>query len=164
MNILASPTTWAGAASCFALAGWIVGRWHALAMRPSQAPDQPSVHHAPAAVPAGSAGTASSLLFASNASADWIDNAMSLSELHDEITALRRRERVLATILPDASMLDRSSADLRQCRKLASIADSACDCLHDSQRPGDAAPQTQAALWTQRAAQPSPGRPSLTRV
>lgn len=85
--------------------------------------------------------------------ADPLDNVTSLAELHEAITALRRRERVLSTLSPDAVMLDRrEDAGAGGCFRI------------DRERLFGAGLLTTPAISPLRAPQPSPDASSFTRV
>lgn len=137
MEIFANPAALVGAGSCIAVAGWIMGRWHGTAMEPLAEPDQADLLHVPgeASVDAGIATPT-----AHKAQTDTADKAIGLDELHDEITALRRRERVLASLRSDGFVLENIIPGAR----------------HRSTIAISAAPST--------VAQPSLGASSLTRV
>lgn len=137
MEIFANPSAFVGAGSCIAVAGWIMGRWHGIAVQSPAAPDQPDLLQVSGEASA-KAGIAAAT--ARKAQTDTADHAIALNELHDEITALRRRERVLASLPSDGFVLENT---VSAARNRSTIAISA-------------APST--------VAQPSLGASSLTRV
>lgn len=137
MEIFANPAAFVGAGSCIAVAGWIMGRWHGIAVQSPAAPDQPDLLQVSGEASA-KAGIAAAT--ARKAQTDTADPAIALNELHDEITALRQRERVLANLSSHAFVLENT---VPAARNRGNIAISS-------------APQA--------VAQPSPGASSLTRV
>lgn len=109
MDVFLSPAGLVAAMCCVALAGWALGRWQgkerllgAQVSGPDTLPAAPG--GAKPKLPTLSAIAQTDLGVAS-------DNAISLSDLHDEVTAFRRRERVFATLAPATLCLDPQSPD-----------------------------------------------------
>lgn len=152
MEILASPAALVGVASCIAVAGWGMGCWHGIAVRRPEPSIQANQPPAPGSAPTAAECLAQSgALFSptGNDNAASADCGLALSAMHDEITALRRRERVLANLAPDALILANSSApSLRESGDV-------------ERRPGAYAANT---VPPRETPYPSPGASTLTRV
>ncbi|HSF12662.1 MAG TPA: hypothetical protein VLA50_06780 [Erythrobacter sp.] len=162
MDILANVAAWAGAGSLVALAGWAMGRWHGLAGQGDTAASDHSPQTAtasgvdkPRPVVARAVGTAV---------ADQADNAISLCELHEEVTALRHREQILATLAPDALMMDRRGGTVAERTASAIPIASASDNQQDCPRLVSKAPKRPVIAQPQASPQPSPGASPFTRV
>lgn len=112
MDVLVSPAGLVAVMSCMALTGWALGRWQGgapLLVAPAHAPQ--SAHRDPSVPPAP---IGSALPHERMGRVDAADCGISLGELHDEVTAIRLRERVLATFAADALLLGRASVDERR--------------------------------------------------
>ncbi|MBA4043063.1 MAG: hypothetical protein C0471_01380 [Erythrobacter sp.] len=161
MDILANAAVWVGAGCLVALAGWAMGRWQGLVGRGDAATSDHSLQTVtasgadkPRATVARAVGTAV---------ADQADNAISLCELHEEVTALRHREQILATLAPDALMMDRRGRAVAE-RATAIPSGSASDNRQDCPRLPSQPPKRAAMAQPRATPQPSPGASPLTRV
>lgn len=159
MEMFVSPAGLIAVMSCMVLTGWTLGRWQGGARR------------IPSAVPVFNDTRALSHLPDTQISrAETAANAMSLCDLHAEVTAFRRRERVLASVAPDALHLGLPSVaalgkhnwakthGASHCPILESSAP-VCICGADCGRPLRAPSVVQIKV-----VQPSPGWSPLTRV
>lgn len=99
MDILASPASLGGLVSLVVLGAWAVGRWQGGAAfaqwhERQVAPDVPG-QIPPDCLQLGGANRSQAP-----------ESAISLSQLHDEISAFRRQEQIFAAVTPDALILD----------------------------------------------------------
>jgi hypothetical protein len=170
MVFLAAQAALWGLISCVALGAWALGRWQAGAGWAANSLAGLSSPRDPQIVPALAEAKASTLASIPAQGRDdgphALDSAISLGDLHDEISAFRRREQIFATLAPGALLLDQ--------RPIASQHDSAAmdvACAQvDRAYPvctcgGDCGGSLRTAAAVQiKAAQPSLGWSSLTRV
>lgn len=165
MEIVANAAAWVGAGSMLALAGWALGRWHGL---PERLIEQPSPPVAGNDCPET---TLTPMLLAlapqprRMANADVVDYAVSLSDLHTEITALRQREQILATLAPDHPMMDggHSAAGFAPARPMPE-APVVTHSTAGGERAGAQAPPALPEAPLLKMPQPSSAAASLTRV
>lgn len=110
MDFMANPTLLGGTTGVLMLAAWALGRWQAspalssngpAALPLPREPETPRMTH--------QARMPGPVLYQQHSRPEGAvasDMAISLCDLHAEISAFRRREQVLATFTPDALMLD----------------------------------------------------------
>lgn len=163
-----------GMISAAMLVAWALGRWQAsppVSAKLPHAVPLPRALRAPQATPNL---RTPGLLFCqpqtSLGGADPFDHAMSLTDLHAEISAFRRSQRVFAALAPDAVILDCCDSGAVRMPAAGGVssqpagsplnaADPDCSC---GQNCGGYLRAAAAAQIS--AAQPSLGWPSLTRV
>jgi hypothetical protein len=170
MEYLAAPAALWGLISCIALGAWALGRWQGgagwAANMPVALPPPRDPRAAQALAEAKPSTPVSNPAQRRIDGLHALDSAISLGDLHDEISAFRRREQIFATLAPGALIL--------HCRPIASQrdavakdgacsqvdrADPACTC------GGDCGGSLRTAATVQiKASQPSLGFSSLTRV
>jgi hypothetical protein len=161
MEIFASAATWVGAGSMAAVAGWAFGRWHGLIGQTATLTDRlpriasASAAHEPVSAAVRAVGTAL---------ADQADNAISLCDLHDQVTALRHREQILATLAPEALMMDQTSAAEAEGPIDTNPAAPDSDVRNDCPRLVSAPLKCGSPAQREAADQPSPGASPFTRV
>lgn len=110
MDYLATPAAWWGLISCVALGAWALGRWQSgaglAANMPLELPPQRDPQTAPTLPEAKSLTPESIPAQRRDDHLHALDSAISLGDLHDEISAFRRREQIFATHAPGALLLD----------------------------------------------------------
>jgi hypothetical protein len=174
MDLLASPSALIGLIGCIGLAGWSMGRWQGLTAHAQAADDLLETHRGPQARAITPDPPAFTGLQTPTANAGLRENAITLSDMHAEITRFRHREQVLATLKTEAAIFDqRASGQLEVCRTLGALGslhfkelvveDVSCRCLQVSGDPVVAQP-TMTSPAAVSMAQPSPGASPLTRV
>jgi hypothetical protein len=174
MDLLANPSALIGLIGCIGLAGWSMGRWQGLTAHAQADDDLSEMQHSPQSSAITSDPPAFTGLHTPNANAGLRDTAMTLSDMHAEITRFRHREQVLATLDTEAVVFDRrSSGRLALCRDIDALGtprchgllvdDVPCQCLQGCGDQVVAQPAT-ATSGPVSMPQPSPGVSSLTRV
>ncbi|MDP5102378.1 MAG: hypothetical protein NWP98_00455 [Erythrobacter sp.] len=107
---MANPALLGGMTGILMLAAWALGRWQANLALSFNAPaglPMPSESQTPSMAPQAWADGSTLYQQHSHPEGAFASNiAMSLCELHAEVSAFRRREKVFATLAPDAFMLD----------------------------------------------------------
>lgn len=174
MDYFANPALlWGGLISAAMLVAWALGRWQASPPLSAKIPDAVPLRRALRTTQATPNLRTPGLLFCqpqtSLGGADAFDHAMSLIDLHAEISAFRRSERVFATLAPDAVILDCFASGAARMPVAGGVvsqsagsplnaADPNCSCGHNcgGYLRASAAPQI-------RTAQPSPGLPAVGR-
>jgi hypothetical protein len=165
MDFLVSPAALIAVMNGVALAAWAVGRWQGGAqLLPAETSAPLSWRRNPSA-----AQVVTPLPREQISRAHALESVISLADLHEEISAFRQRERVFATLAPDALFLDRlPAAQQTECRRNNGVAaptwaaheasDGFCTC-------GDCGGLFRTGTLMQiKADQPSPGWTSLTRM
>ncbi|QDH33775.1 hypothetical protein [Porphyrobacter sp. YT40] len=160
-----------------ALAGWMLGRWQSGHARPAQASplgdgliggesgaacSPPEQTRAGAGDTAGASGVSACQHAARAERREVTEAARSLAELHDEITAYRQQEQVLATAASEGVALELAADSQRQeCRYLGLIGQPTCSLPHGGHAACTHSAGCAAAM---RAVQPSAGASGFTRV
>ncbi len=105
MDMVVSPALLAALLLVVSVIAWSAGRWQANGAVPQDqaAPALPTPGPAAAA---GALAPARDREMARAADLLALESSLSLAELHDEISAFRQRERVLAKVAPDELRLD----------------------------------------------------------
>jgi hypothetical protein len=118
MDLFAHPVTVAGLVSFVALGAWAMGRLQGAASVPDNAPAMPETrergghaHCGERANAATGAAAGQSQPGARSQLLSALALADSLGDLHEEISAFRRQERVFATLAPDLLQLRAMSDD-----------------------------------------------------
>lgn len=174
MDLLASPSALIGLIGCIGLAGWSMGRWQGLTANAQAADDLPETHRDPQARAITPDSSAFTGLHTLNANAGLRETAITLSDMHAEVTRFRHREQVLATLNTEAAIFDqRALRQLEACRTMGALSsqhcqekvveDVSCHCLQGGGDPVVAQP-TMTSPAPVSMAQPSPGASPLTRV
>jgi hypothetical protein len=174
MDLFANPSALIGLIGCIGLAGWGMGRWQGLSAHAQAAEDLPETHRSPETRAITSDPPAPIDLHAPHTNRGLRDTAVTLSDLHAEITRFRHHEQVLATLETEAVMFDRrSSGQLALCRDVGAVGtprchdmvvdDVPCHCLQGCGNQVVAEPAT-ASPEPVPMAQPSPGASPFTRV
>ncbi len=160
-----------------ALAGWMLGRWQSGQPRAAPAPPvgdgltegasgaacSPSELTFPGASDTSDASGVTACQHAARAERREVtEAARSLAELHDEITAYRQQEQVLAAAIGEGMPLELAADDLRQeCRYLGLIGQPTCSLPHGGHAACTHSAGCAAAM---RAVQPSARLSGFTRV
>lgn len=166
MDILADPAVLGGIIGGALLSGWLMGRRHGLCATGGAALVTVPEPDAPSAPPPTQA--ISACQHAARAERrKLMETVRSLGDLHDEVTAYRRQEQVLASALSDGLLLAvMPEAGRHECRYFGLIGQPTCPLPgtgHETcaSREGCTAA---AALRRAQAAQPSAEPSVLTRV
>jgi hypothetical protein len=125
MDMMASPAMLGGLMMAVAWGAWVLGRWQgaaaAAAMALPVASDRQASESAqPNATQQAASPRVTAAAFTSPCQQDAADERhlaltpdISLGDLHEEISAYRRREQVLASLDPGAFQFDRAAQDCR---------------------------------------------------
>ena len=175
--MVAGALTPSGLALGAAVAGWMLGRWQSGQTRAaplSPVDDGITEDEAAAPRPSGSqtvpfadlsadANAASACQHAARAERREVtEAARSLAELHDEITAYRQQEQVLAATVGEGMPLELAADALRQeCRYLGLIGQPTCSLPHGGHSACTRSAGCPAAM---RTVQPSAPASDFTRV
>lgn len=113
MDYLASPAWLGGIMACIALSAWTVGRWQGAAALTRETPGAPSPSYspprlAPSREPLATVATLPRHTDAETERQGALGQTDSLTDLHAEVSAYRRQERIFALLADDAFRVDQS--------------------------------------------------------
>jgi hypothetical protein len=170
MDFLADPAVLGGVVMGAVLSGWLMGRRHGAAALGDQAglPEPEARFEARATSHDGDMADVTACQHAARAERrQVIEAARSLGELHEEVSAYRRREQVLASALSDGLLVELLPAAARdECRYLGLIGQPTCPLPgtgHETCASREGCTAAAASRWA-LAAHPSPEASALTRV
>jgi hypothetical protein len=173
MDLLGGPAALGGIIACIALVAWALGRWHgsALAANPANGPAHcpaPTGQHPPfewRMPDPAEAGSAVPCQHSQRAGREiWFEKAFSVGELHAEVSAYRRQQRVFAAGAGDALPLAPLPAGARQEWRDLGLIGQTSGAMTSAALPACGAVRTAAAPLPERAAQPLALGSALTRV